>query len=168
MPAGQGRQHEGETHMSIHETAAPRPMIPGLAGLYQALAPYSYSFMRFCVGAMLIPHGYVKLFEGGAAGLANAYFVKWGLGAPLAWGYGIALLEFVGGILLAVGLLTRPVAFLIAVEMAVAVVAVHLPNGFFWVVKGYEYPLLWGLMALAIAVRGGDRLSVDRAIGAEI
>lgn len=154
--------------MSTHETAAPRPMIPGLAGLYESLAPYSYSFMRFCVGAILVPHGYAKLFHGGAAGLANAYFVKWGLPAPAAWAYWIALLEFVGGILVAVGFLTRPVALLIAIEMAVAVLAVHLPNGFFWTAKGYEYPLLWGLMFLAIAFRGGDRLSVDRAIGSEI
>lgn len=153
--------------MSTQDTAAPRLMLPGLAGLYESLAPYSYSFMRFCVGAMLVPHGYAKLFHGGVAGLANAYFVKWGLAAPLAWAYWIALLEFVGGLLLAVGFLTRPVALLIAVEMAVAVVAVHLPNGFFWVAKGYEYPLLWGLLAFAIAWRGGDRLSVDRALGKE-
>lgn len=154
--------------MSTHETAAPRLMIPGLAGLYESLAPYSYSFMRFCVGAMLVPHGYVKLFHGGAAGLASGFFVKWGMPAPMAWAYWIAMLEFVGGILLAVGFLTRPVALLIAIEMAVAVVAVHLPNGFFWSARGYEFPLLWGLLALAIAFRGGDRLSVDRAIGSEI
>ena len=153
--------------MSSQETAVPRLLIPGLAGLYRSLAPYSYSFMRFCVGAMLVPHGYAKLFNGGAAGLANGYFVKWGLAPPLAWAYAIALLEFVGGILLAMGLLTRPVALLIAFEMAVAVLTVHLPNGFFWIAKGYEYPLLWGLLALAVACRGGDLLSVDRAIGKE-
>jgi putative oxidoreductase len=153
--------------MSSEHATAPRLMLPGLAGLYDSLAPYSYSFMRFCVGAMLVPHGYAKLFDGGVVGLANGYFAKWGLAAPLAWAYGIALLEFVGGILLAVGFLTRPVALLIAVEMAVAVITVHLPNGFFWIAKGYEYPLLWGLLALAIAWRGGDRLSVDRALGKE-
>lgn len=52
--------------------------------------------------------------------------------------------------------------------MVIAAVAVHLPNSFSRVAKGYDCPLLWGLMAPAIAVRGGDRLSVDRAIGAEI
>jgi putative oxidoreductase len=154
--------------MRTRETAAPRLMVPGLAGLYDALAPYSYSFIRFCVGATLVPHGYVKLFHGGAAGLAATLFVRWGLPAPLAWGYWIALLEFGGGIFLAIGFLTRPVAFLIAFEMAVAVVAVHLPNGFFWAGRGYEFPLLWGLLALAIAIRGGDRLSVDHAIGIEL
>jgi len=153
--------------MSIPETLAPRLIVPSLAGVYRSLAPYSYAFMRFCVGAMLVPHGYAKLFHGGAAALANADFARWGFPAPLAWAHWIAVLEFVGGALLAIGFLTRPVAFLIAVEMAVAVLAVHLPNGFFWTVKGYEYPLLWGLLALAIVFRGGDRLSVDRAIGSE-
>ncbi len=51
--------------------------------------------------------------------------------------------------------------------MAVAVFAVHLPNGFFWGQGGYEYPLLWGLVALAIAFRGGAEMSLDRAIGRE-
>lgn len=154
--------------MSTRDTTVPRLMVPGLAGLYDALAPYSYSFIRFCVGATLVPHGYAKLFHGGAAGVAATFFVKWGLPAPLAWGYWIALLEFGGGLCLAVGFLTRPVAFLIAFEMAVVVIAVHLPNGFFWTGRGFEYPLLLGLLALAIAIRGGDRLSVDRAIGIEV
>jgi putative oxidoreductase len=154
--------------MSTHDAAAPRLVVPGLAGLYDALAPYSYSFIRFCVGATLIPHGYMKLFYGGAAGLAKVHFVAWGLPEPLLWGYWIAIVEFGGGILLAIGFLTRPVAFLVFIEMAVAVIAVHLPHGFFWAAGGYEYPLLWGLLALAIAFRGGDRLSVDRAIGTEI
>lgn len=154
--------------MMSDERAAPRPMLPGLAGLYRSLAPYSYSFMRFCVGALLVPHGYVKLFGGGAVALATAAFAKWGLPAPLVWGYWIGLLEFAGGIMLAIGLFTRPVALLIAIEMAVAIVAVHWANGFFWLAKGFEYPLLWGLLALAIVFRGGDRLSVDRAIGREI
>jgi putative oxidoreductase len=154
--------------MSTQDSTAPRLMIPGLAAIYQSLSPYSYSFMRFCVGAMLVPHGYGKLFEGGAAGLANNFFVKWGLAPPMAWAYWIAILEFAGGILLALGLLTRPVALLIAIEMAVAVFGVHLPSGFFWTARGFEYPLLWGLLCLAIAVRGGDRLSIDRALGTEL
>ncbi|MFQ5973325.1 MAG: DoxX family protein [Alphaproteobacteria bacterium] len=51
--------------------------------------------------------------------------------------------------------------------MAVAIFAVHLVNGFFWFKGGYEYPLLWGIVALAIFFRGGGELSVDRRIGRE-
>ncbi len=51
--------------------------------------------------------------------------------------------------------------------MAVAVFAVHLPNGFFWDQGGYEYPLFWGLVALGFVLRGGGTLSVDARIGRE-
>ena len=51
--------------------------------------------------------------------------------------------------------------------VAVAVFKVHLANGFFWSNGGYEYPLLWGLIALALAFRGGGELSIDRALGRE-
>ena len=154
--------------MSSQDTTAPRLMIPGLAAIYQSLSPYSYSFMRFCTGAILVPHGYAKLFQGGAAGLASTFFVKWGLPAPMAWAYWIGILEFFGAIFLALGLLTRPVALLLAIEMAVAVIVVHLPNGYFWLSRGVEFPLLLGLLCLAIAVRGGDRLSIDRSLGKEL
>lgn len=153
--------------MSTQDAAAPRLVIPGLSGLYQTLAPYSYSFMRFCVGAMLVPHGYFKLFHGQVHGLAGL-MAHLGLQPALAWAYWIGILEFFGGIMLALGLLTRPVAIMIAVEMAVAIIGVHLGNGYFWTNKGYEYPLMWGLLCLAIAVRGGGRLSLDHAIGKEL
>ncbi len=44
---------------------------------------------------------------------------------------------------------------------------VHLPIGFFWTGRGLEYPLMWTVLMLAIAARGGGRLSVDRALGRE-
>ena len=44
---------------------------------------------------------------------------------------------------------------------------VHLPIGFFWQDGGFEYPLMWGLIALAIFFRGGGRLSLDRLIRRE-
>jgi len=40
-------------------------------------------------------------------------------------------------------------------------VTVHLPNGFFWTAGGIEYPLMWGLVAVAVFLRGGDRYSLD-------
>jgi putative oxidoreductase len=57
---------------------------------------------------------------------------------------------------------------LVAAMMAFAVVIVHLPAGFFWTDGGYEYPLLWGILALIVAVRGGGRYSVDALIGRAI
>jgi putative oxidoreductase len=86
----------------------------------------------------------------------------------LAWAYFIGGLEFFGAILLAIGLLTRPVALLLFIEMVVIVFGVHLPLGYFWTGRGFEYPLLLGLLCLAIFFRGGERLSVDRLLGREM
>jgi putative oxidoreductase len=72
------------------------------------------------------------------------------------------LVEFFGGLALVVGLLTRPAALAVAVLMGVAMLGVHLPNGFFWTSGGYEYPLMWGLIALALLLGGGGRYSLDR------
>lgn len=77
------------------------------------------------------------------------------------------LTEFVGGILLAIGLFTRPVAVAVFILMMVAVFKVHLGAGFFITKGGYEFALLWGMVALGIALRGGGPLSLDRKIGKE-
>jgi uncharacterized membrane protein YphA (DoxX/SURF4 family) len=79
----------------------------------------------------------------------------------------IGLLEFVGGLLLALGLFTRPIAAAVAVFMAVALV-VHWPAGYAWNAGGWEMPLFWGLIALALVIRGGGALSLDRALGREV
>jgi putative oxidoreductase len=154
--------------MSTNDTVAPRLMVPALSGLYQALGPYSYALMRFALGAILVPHGVVKLFMGGAQGLAKGGIGGLNLEPALAWAYWIGGVEFFGAIMLAIGLFTRPVALIIFIEMVVIVFGVHLPQGYFWTTRGVEYPLLMGVMALAIFFRGGDRLSVDRAIGREL
>jgi putative oxidoreductase len=78
----------------------------------------------------------------------------------------VALVEFVGGIMLVLGLLTRPVAIAVAVFMSQAV-AFHFDNGFKWTDGGYEFPLMWMVAALFFAVRGGGYLSVDQKIGKE-
>lgn len=76
-------------------------------------------------------------------------------------------MEFFGGLALVLGLLTRPAALAVAGLMAVAL-GVHVPAGFFWTDGGIEYPLMWGLLALAIALHGGGRFSLDRRLGLRI
>ena len=53
------------------------------------------------------------------------------------------------------------------VLMCVAAFKVHLVNGFFWNKGGYEYPLMWACLCIAIFIRGGGRLSLDAKIGRE-
>ncbi|HEX6840049.1 MAG TPA: DoxX family protein [Stellaceae bacterium] len=153
--------------MSLNDTAAPRLAIPALGGLYDALAPYSYPLIRFATGAILVPHGYGKLFHGGVTGLAGM-LDKMGFHPSMIWAYWVGGLEFFGAIMLAIGLLTRPVALMLFIEMVVIVFGVHISQGYLWTNRGVEYPLLLGILCLAIFFRGGDRLSVDRALGREL
>lgn len=142
-----------------------RLVFPAMGTVYEKLAPLSWPLVRFAAGAMLVPHGAAKLF-GGMEGTIG-FFSQMGFepAALLAW-Y-VALLEFVGGILLAAGFLTRLVAVQVAAFMAVAVM-VHAGNGFAWTQGGYEYPLMWGVIALAILFRGAGGISVDAKLGREV
>ncbi len=153
------------------EPTTVRLIVPALGPLYARLSGLSYPMIRFFTGLILVPHGAQKLFGWfGGRGLeatGQSFSANLGLEPGIVFALLVGVTEFFGGLFLAVGLLTRPSAVAIAVVMAVAVFAVHLPNGFFWGAGGYEYPLLWGLVALALALRGGGELSVDRAIGRE-
>ena len=142
-----------------------RLFVPALGTIYEKLAPLGWPLVRFAAGIMLVPHGAMKLFGGMDSTIA--FFAQVGMepAALLAW-Y-VALLEFVGGILLAAGFLTRIVAAQVLGFMAVAVMF-HAGNGFAWTAGGYEYPLMWGAIALAILFRGGGPLSVDAKLGREI
>jgi putative oxidoreductase len=156
-----------EMGMRPEQTSVPQPIIRAFRAFYAPLEPYAYSFMRFCVGAIIIPHGYPKLFEGGTAAAAGT-IAKLGLQPALAWAYLVGVTEFVGGILLAVGFLTRLAALAFVIEFVVIVFAVKFGSGFFGFKGGFELELLLGLLCLAIFFGGGGKLSVDRAIGREL
>ena len=145
-----------------------RLIFPGLAGLYQSVAPYSYSIIRFIAGAILVYHGYGKLFGGNIQGVADHVVTPLGLPMPMAWAYFLALLEFAGGIALAVGFLTRPIALMLTIEFIIITVW-HYPNGYVFTSArgGYEYPLVLLILYAAIFFRGGGRLSVDKRLGKE-
>jgi putative oxidoreductase len=153
-----------------HVVTHPRPIVPALTPLYAKLSRLSYPLIRAAAGLMLMPHGAQKLFGWfggyGLEGTGGFFAQNLGLEPGLFWPALVGGVEFFGGLFLVLGLLTRPVALAVAIVMAVAI-TVHLPNGFFWNAGGYEYPLFWGLIALAIAVNGGAELSLDRALGRE-
>jgi len=152
-------------------------IIPALGGLYEQLKPLSYPIVRITCGALLIPHGYAKLFAGAAKG--TAFFMAMKLGGhpkeaagdfaaswmPVATYLGI--LELVGGTMLVIGLLTRVIAAQVVGFMLVAMFLVHWDFGYFWNKAGWEMPLMWGLLAIVVLIRGGGPMSVDRMIGKE-
>lgn len=147
-----------------------KPVIPAIASITGALAPFADPLVRVTAGLLLVPHGAQKLFGwfGGYGVDATGQFFASKLGLPASLALIAGLIEFVGGFMLAAGLATRAVAALVVGVMAVAVVRVHLGAGFFWTAGGYEYPLMWGIVALAYVLRGGGRYSVDALIGREI
>ena len=144
-----------------------RLLFPGLAGLYQGFAPYSYAFMRFAAGAVLVPHGIQKIVNHSAEGLSKAIAAH-GLPLPLVLAYCAIFAESVGATCLALGLFTRVAAVLLWIEMSVIIVVFQWEFGYFWTNRGFEYALLWWLLYLAIFFKGGGRYSIDRKLGWEI
>ena len=145
----------------------PRPLIPALGPLYAHTADLSWLIIRVTAGLMLLPHGIPKVFSQGVAAFAAAGLQKRGIEPALPLAFMVAFLETVGGVCIALGLYTRFFAAAIAIELAV-VAYVHMPQGFSWANRGYEYALFWGLIVFAIALRGGGPYSLDRRIGKEL
>ena len=85
-----------------------------------------------------------------------------GVGLPAYFAYIAVALEIGGGVLLALGLATRPVALLLAIEMGVAIWKVHLVNGI-KAVPEYQFALALGAAALALASFGAGSISLDHA-----
>jgi len=139
-------------------------IIPGLGGIYDALGPLSYAVARFVLGGIIMVHGYAKLFGGAAPIVANQLLAPMGFPAPLAWAYFIGILEFFGCAALAVGFLTRPIALMLTVEMAIVTFFIQLPQGYN---EYLEYTLILLVLSAVYAANGGGRYSLDHLIGRE-
>ena len=148
-------------------TPEPRPLIPALGRWYKFTSDLAYLIVRVTAGLMLIPHGWPKVFNMGPDGVA-ATLARYGIPAPKPFAFVIMALETIGGIMIAIGLFTRPVAALLVVEFLVIIFIAHWPRGYGVGAGGIEYPLMWGLILLAILLRGGGPWSVDRKLGWEV
>ena len=121
--------------------------------------------IRLGAGAIFAAHGAQKLF---------GWFGGYGLEGTAGWMESIGLepgllmaamagsAEFFGGLLLIIGLLVRPAALMLAITMAVAIITVHLSNGFFLANNGYEFGLAMLAVSVSLVVRGAGNLSADR------
>ena len=148
---------------------SPRLFIPALGPIYQRFTPCVEVALRIALGAILIPHGCQKLFGWfGGAGLARFATIFEGIGYKpgLFWVIVVGLTEALGGLLLALGLFTRPAALAILIFMLNAIY-VTSAKGFFWTAGGSEYSILIGFVALYFLIRGSGPCSLDRKIGRE-
>jgi putative oxidoreductase len=126
--------------------------MPGMQKVLGRFAPYFYVLLRIVAGAAFAQHGAQKLF--GLLGAKQA--------APLMSQFGMAgVIEFVGGILIALGLFTSPVAFLASGEMAWAYFQSHMPRGFWPIQNGGELAVLYCFIFLYFAAVGSGKLSID-------
>ena len=119
------------------------------------------TILRIVVGIVFLVHGYQKLFKLGFHGVAG-FFAHAGIPLPMAAAVIVTLVEFVGGILLVAGIATRVAAALNAVDMTVAILAVHLKHGFYNQNMGFEYPLTLLAATLCLTLAGGGMLSLKK------
>ena len=149
--------------MRVQRTS--RRIIKVLDPIYEVLEQLSYPLIRFVAGAMMVPHGYAKVF-GGIEGTTK-FFASVGLEPALTLAWYVGLLELVGGVCVAFGFLTRFMSAQLVGLLAVATFYIHLPSGFLWVKGGFEYPLFWMVIMIAITIQGGGKLSADNLMAKE-
>ncbi len=114
------------------------------------------SVLRIVSGLCFLEHGTSKFFH---------FPSSMGPGSPTGLMLVAGILEVVGGVLLALGLLTRPVAFILSGEMAVAYWMVHAKGGMYPIANMGEAAVLYCFIFLYLASAGGGPWAVDAVLG---
>ena len=116
-------------------------------------APFALSILRIVAALLFLEHGLQKYFGFPAAGPAMT---------PLLWVQGA--IEIIGGVLLLVGAFTRPVAFILCGDMAVAFFIAHFPRSFFPALNGGDAAVLFCFIFLFIFFAGAGPWSLDETV----
>ena len=119
-------------------------------------APRMLGVLRIVTGLQFLEHGTQKFLSFPARATAAPELMSL-LGLQ-------GCLEIVGGVLIILGLFTRPVAFILAGNMAVAYFMAHFPRSFFPALNGGDAAILFCFVFLYMAVRGGGAWSLDGRI----
>lgn len=128
--------------------------------LLEKLKPLALLLLRLGLGVIFVYHGYPKIFT--HAHQTMQEFPR--MGFPSYFALVAGVIEFFGGWLLVLGLFTRIAALLLAGEMAIAILRVHLPQGGVMAVSNYQFPLALAVGAFALVAVGAGAISMDRAI----
>ncbi|WNJ90618.1 DoxX family protein [Bosea sp. 685] len=120
----------------------------------QRYSPQMLAVLRIVTALIFIAHGTQKLF---------GFPIPPGSGLPAMFtlGWTAAILEFVGGLAILAGFMTRPVAFILAGEMAVAYWMAHAPRSFYPIANGGDAAILYCFIFLYLFVAGAGAWSVD-------
>lgn len=124
--------------------------------------------LRLVLGIIFVVHGYAKLFKDPGPKGTSSFLQSLKIPAPLFFAYVVGVVEFFGGVLVILGLLTRLAALLIAINMVVATWKVKFKTGLVTKVMeggwsgGYELDLALFAIAVVLALLGGGRFAIDR------
>lgn len=127
--------------------------------------------VRLTFGLAMAAHGAQKLFGWfGGYGIkgTGGFFETIGFRPGITFAIAAGLSEFCGGVLLAAGLLTPLGAAAVVSGMLVAMISVHVKNGFFAMSNGIELPFLYAVAAVAVAWTGAGAFSLDRLLGLDL
>jgi putative oxidoreductase len=124
------------------------------------LQSFGLAVLRVVVGIVFLTHGYQKIFKMHLGGVSG-FFGHLGIPLPVLFAVVVMVVEFAGGILLITGLATRIPSVLLAIDMIVALLVVHLPGGY--LKSGGELPLLLLAGVICLALAGGGAGSLKRA-----
>src|SRR5262249_33588967 len=163
------------TDSRVVPAGEPKPNIPPPASFYSDTRDLSWVVVRLTAGGMLLGHGVMKVVPMGEKGVAATIeafapgrVARRGIEPALYGAYAVFFLETIGAVLIMLGLFTRFIAAAAAIEFAVITFVAHWSVGFAAGRGGWEYPLFWGLILFAIALRGGGPYSLDRKLGWEL
>ena len=124
--------------------------------------PWGLTVLRVVTGVIFLMHAWQKLAIFGIPGFTG-FLAQAGVPAPGIAAVVVTAVELIGGLALVVGLGTRWAALLLAFDMLVALLTVHLPGGFF-VPAGIEFVLLLLAANVALALAGGGALALDGVV----
>jgi len=145
---------------------------PALGPFYAAITPWAEALLRAWCGLALLPHGlrcFFGWFPNSGSRILNPRLLASGIERAgfrpgRYWIVLVALVQFVAGPALALGLLTRTTALLVFLFFLGAAYDHARFDGYFWNRLGMEYPALWGLVALFFACAGGGPIALDRLL----
>ena len=127
--------------------------MPAIDSFLATWSPRVLSVLRIMVGLLFLEHGMSKYFSFPVSPSTGV--------APMSLSGINGMIELVGGVLIVLGLFTRPVAFILAGDMAFAYFIAHAPRGFFPLLNAGELAIIYCFVFFYLAVAGGGVWSLD-------